>query len=358
MRYFLVGILAGIILALSPIFMERPAPSVYPEWSADLTSTAKTAQSTDTLLPVETRLTEMLGESIFIFTSGGSLADKIDLPPDTLAALSESGKFYASYKKVAEEISFASVTGERFWKINSMEYPYLSPNGKVILLLVADLSNVRIVGYNGNPLGIKEIPGMMCTAISFAHKTDSAAVGFLDGSITVVSENGELRYRGRVPSGVVKTIALSDSAHFLAVHYGNAEKDGLFVVDMDSKKEHAFSLPSHHFVKTGLHVNDNGDVAIVNNNAFILCTKKGSITARIPLAPQRPGQSAVISDGSMYAFSYRKEEGGSALYLCTDEGTTILKKDFPMETHLDCAIRDGILTARGLASVYAWRIEK
>jgi len=206
MRYFLAGILAGIILALSPIFMEHPARSVYPEWSADLTSAAKTEKSDDPLLPGETRLTEMFGESILLFTAGGFLADKVDLPTETLAALSENGKFFVSYKKVATEVSFASVTGERFWKISSMEYPHLSPNGKVILLLDADLSYVRIIDYNGNPLGIKEISGMMCTAISFAQKTDGAAVGFLDGSVTVVSEKGELLYAGHAPTGVVKTI--------------------------------------------------------------------------------------------------------------------------------------------------------
>jgi hypothetical protein len=359
MKYFLAGLLLGIACVCSPLFSKNPPVAFYPQWAADLTSSAPIDASPDPFLPKNQTITELLGESIKQFNANGLLASKTDLKPESLVSMSANGKYYVLYKKIGEDVEFFSTAGERFWKIHSQEYPYLSPNAKMALLLVADLSGIRIVDFNGNIQGSQPVGGRFCTAISFARLNDWAAVGFFDGTVFVLTEKGEIAFKGTVPQGnSVKSIALSDNGSALAVHYGTTDKDGLMIALKErSWKSYTFNLPVVHHTKIALCVNDEGSVALLNGDALLISDTSGEVKSRIALSPVRAGHSALVSDGRYFALTYRKKDGGSALLTFSPEGFVIMKRDFVSEPFLDCAIRGNLLTVRGLSSMYVWRAE-
>jgi len=356
MRYIIIGILAGALLGLSPVLMHENAHEIIPVFTADLLNPGNVAVSPSKNLS-DSRITVPSGASILSFASSGKLAIRRDLPPETLFSVSRDGSFYASYQKVGEEIEFSSVTGERFWTIKSKEYPYVSRKGRMVLLLVADLSKVRIINYNGNDLGVSNVSGKMCTSITFAKENESAAVGFLDGSVYVISEKGEITYRGRTPQGtVVKSIALSDNAKWIAVHYGSTDTDGVLCVNLEDNEEKAFSLPFLIRTRTALHVRDDGRIAILGKDSFIIAERSGEIVVKIAVPPVKPGHAAISYDNGIYSLSCRLKSGGSSLYLFNGDGLPVLVRPFPDEQYLDNFTLNGIICARGLSSVYSWKI--
>jgi hypothetical protein len=358
MRYFIVGLLVGICIALSPILIHENAHEITAQWHVSLAELESIEVSRDPSLGTAHLIATPFVHSILSFARNGSLIRKTDLPDDTLFSLSGSGNYYASYRKVGDEIEFTSTSGDRLWKIASKEYPYVSPKGKIVLLLVADLSKVRFIDYNGNEIGDMSISGRMCTVISFAKKSDTAAIGFLDGSVFVISEKGKVLYSGKTPKGTIaKSIALSDNAGHLAVHYGTADKDGMLTINIVKKKTRAFALPVRHLTRTALHIGENGDIAILNGKRLILADSSGDIIATSQLADPRPGHSALVFEKGLYAISYRRSDGGSELGVFTHEGIPVFRKTFTDESFLDCDLRDGILIARGLGSMYAWHVE-
>jgi len=358
MRYFIVGLLSGICVALSPVLMHENSHEIIAQWQTSLAAPETVEISRDLTHGTTHLITIPFAHSILSFARNGSLIRKTDLPADSLFSLSGSGNYFASYRKVGDDIEFSNISGERLWKIASKEYPYVSPRGRIVLLLVADLSKVRFIDYNGNEIGDRNVSARMCTAISFAKKSDTAAIGFLDGSVFVVSEKGKVLYSGKTPQGtLVKSIALSDSAGRLAVHYGNADKDGILTVNIGKNKARAFALPVRHLTRTAIHIRENGDVAILNGKRLILADSSGEVIATSQLADPRPGHSALACEKGLYAISYRRSDGGSELGVFTNEGIPVFRKTFADESFLDCDFRDGILIARGLGSLYTWHIE-
>ena len=61
-----------------------------------------------------------------------------------LVAFSGDGRFHARYRKVGSEVEFFNAAGERFWRLPSLEYPYLSRRGRLIFLMNGDQSGIRI----------------------------------------------------------------------------------------------------------------------------------------------------------------------------------------------------------------------
>lgn len=357
MRYVIIGILAGIILGISPVFMHKNAPEIIPVFAADLTQPESvTVSPFKSLKPAN--ITVPAGTSVLSFTPEGSLATKREFPPETLFSVSRDGSYIASYQKLGEEIEFSGMNGERFWTIKSKEYPYVSRKGRIVLLLVADLSKVRVVNYNGNDLGVSDVSGKMCTSITFAKESESAAVGFLDGSVFVISEKGEIVYRGRTPNGtVVKSIALSDHASRMAVHYGTTDADGIMCVDLGKKEAENFSLPFLMHTRTAVHVKDDGRIAILGRDSFIIAEKSGDIVVKISMPPVKPGHSAISFRNGVYSLACRLNSGGSSLYLFTEDGIPVMVRPFPEESYLDVFTVNGTICARGLSSLYTWKIQ-
>jgi predicted RecA/RadA family phage recombinase len=370
MRYFLPGIIAGIFLSAAPFLMYKPAPALYAEWHADPASPQMTSPD-----PASTSGTDIVcgyNDRIVSFSPNGAITSTVipsgetpftdkpekKAPSPVLFSLSGNGAFYTSYKKLGSEIEFFNLAGDRFWKIRSQEYPYLSYSGKLVLLLVADLSKIEILNNNGMKTGVGALTGRMCTVIAFSQKSDAAAAGFFDGTFYVLSERGDLLYKGNVPAeSIVKSIAISDNAAFCAVHYGDGNRDGIMTVNIAKKKSWAFNLPHIHQTKTGVHITNDGIASIVNVTRFLIFTAKGKVIADIPLEKQKPGHAAIKEDRGLYLVTYRMESGGSALMVLDREGNPFFKKSFPAETALDCGFSGSTAWAKGVDSFYAWRVD-
>ena len=356
MQYFILGILAGLILAASPLLSHTPCISIIPDWSANLKTPEATMPS-----PVSEKADPVafpIDSQIIWLTSQGQYLSRTLLAPDTLTALGGNGANYATYRKLGSEIEYFNRAGDRFWKISSIEYPYLSYSGKLVLLLVADLSKILFIDNNGLSIGAGKVSGRTCTSIAFADSSDFAAIGFLEGSFYLVSPKGEIAFTGHAPAGMmIKTIAVSSLGESLAVHYGNADHDGIMTVDVDKNKTRPFALPLSHTTKTALHVSDNGTTAIINQNRMLITNKRGNVIADIPIQTQKPGHAAIHFDGSRYLFTYRHETGGSSLTVCSSNGVVIMNQDFPDESFLDCGFRANRIIARGITSAYSWRLE-
>jgi hypothetical protein len=357
MKYFILGTVLGMMFSCLPLFSRSASVSFYPEWAADCSSTEPIGVSPDPLLSGDQIISEPLGETVRIYGSNGTSFPPMTLGKDEIASVSGDGKFLAIYKKLGSEIEYRSISGERFWKITSMEYPYVSSHGKIVLTLVADISDVKVFDFNGTSIGKGKISGKMCTSIAFAGESDWSGAGFLDGGVYIVSDKGDILYKDKVPSGnSVKSLALSASGKVFAAHYGTTDRDGLMISMYDGKwKSRTFSLPRALHTKTALHVDEKGNAAILDGDKLFLCEKDGDLIASMNLDPSRPGHSSIVSDGRFYALSYRLKDGGSALVLFGMNGEPIMKKIFSSEPFLDCRIRGNILSARGLSTLYVWR---
>lgn len=359
MRYFIIGAVLGMVFSCLPLFSRSASVAFYPEWAADCSTAAPVEMSPDPLLSKDQKISEPLGETIRIYGANGESLAPMTLGKDEIASVSNDGKFLAVYKKVGTEIEYRSISGERFWKLTSMEYPWVSPHGKLILTLVADISDVKVIDFNGSVIGKGPISGKMCTSITFAGNSDWAGAGFLDGGVYVATDKGEILFKGKVPQGnAVKSLALSASGKAFAAHYGSTDKDGIMIAVYDGEwKSKTFALPSVQYTKTALHVDESGNIAIKSGDSVVLCEKDGDVISTIKLDASRPGHSSIVSDGRFYALSYRLKDGGSAVVVFNGGGEIIMKKVFLSESFLDCRIRGNLLTARGLSTLYVWRYE-
>ena len=370
MRYLFIGIIAGIALAASPVLMYAPAPALYAQWKSDPAEPVMTSPDPASVKPLP--VVCGFDDRIVSFTQNGRILSTVvpmDSPSETPEApkkkesplyysLSSNGGFYATYRKIGFNIEYYNLAGDRFWKIRSQQYPYLSTNGKLVLLLVADLSRIDILNNNGLTTGAGSLTGRMCTGISFAKKCDAAAAGFLDGHFYVINDRGDLVYSGAVPAGsIVKSLALSDNAARCAVHYGDGKKDGIMTVNLEKKKSWAFALPNTHETKTAVHITDEGDTSIINVSRILFFTMKGKVIADIPIDRQKPGHAAIAQSGKIRLLTWRLESGGSAFLAADEDGNQVMRKSFPSETALDCGFTGNTAWARGINTLYAWRAE-
>ena len=110
--------------------------------------------------------------------------------------------YYVQYGKLTTDIEYFNIKGERFWKIKSNEYPYVSSRGKIILFLVADLSRVRVTDFNGNETGIKSISGRFCTSICFSSQNDILQSGFSTAATMFLTKKALLCFRERPAKAV------------------------------------------------------------------------------------------------------------------------------------------------------------
>lgn len=354
MRSILIGLLIGTIIALSPIFLYSQGPTIEPVWNVG-PGTLCPQNSTETIDPAKSIIISD-EKSIRAYSLTGN--PLLEIPAnDSIFALSGNGSFYARYQKVGEEIEYSTINGEKLWKIQSKEYPVLSESGKLILLFVADQSRIRFLNFNGLETGIKSASGRLCTSTVFSQSSDSTSVSFLEGNIYVIDKNGNLIYSGTCPKGnSVKSSALSPSLNWAVYHYGNGTRDGIMTVDIINKKSEKFLLPTRHLTRTGISINDNGDVVIINNNRILLFSSDGGVIKDIPISGQLPGLAKVLQVRNMYAVSFRSKDGGCKFYLIDYNGEIITQRNFTSEPFLDLLVKGNILAARGIDSLYAWKL--
>jgi len=271
--------------------------------------------------------------------------------------VSGNGQYFARYEKVGNSVELLNWRGDRFWKVKSSEYPYLSYSGKLIFFVNADHSRIRLLDHNGVEVGQKEISGRFCTAVAFSTPGDAAAAGFLDGTYHFMDGNGASLYSGRAPLGaVVKSVAVSPGGLFGAVHYGKGDKDYLDIIELAEKRIGTLQLSKQHVTKIGMDIADNGDVTVLDGDVITRADGDGDEVFTIKIKPARMGFSSVRHDRGMCAVSYTMLSGEAAFYLFNDEGEVLLSKEFPSESFLQSVMKGDLLLLRGSDNLYCYNV--
>ncbi len=356
MYYFFPGLIAGALAALL-LFSPTAGTEVYPEWwggikdiSALATSPAKARANIRFFVRAD-------DSAYFLLKSNGEVAVS-GIVAEGLAAFSGNGEYLAKFQKIGSEVEYLNASGDRFWKIESMEYPYLSHGGKLIFLMNGDHTGIRVADYNGN-ISQTRIAGRTCTALAFSDVGDFGGVGFLDGSYCFVSPRGKIIHRGRAPQGaMVKGVAVAGNGLYAAVHYGTVGRDTIRLIDIESGDHEEADLAHVHMVKTSLHVDGEGYCIIIDGDRVLRVAKSGRIKLAMSVPPKRHGHSSITRRGGACAVTYTMQNGTARLILFRDNGTVLLSKEFPSESFLDASLRDGLLFLRGSDSVYCYRIEE
>ena len=341
------------------LFFFRPdsALEIYPSFNVCLTSSLTPGSPEDKKNISDSFFVKMNDRAHF-FDKNGSLLRTISYG-NSLASSSGNGRFYISYSKTGKEIELFNADSERFWKMSSREYPYLSYNGELVLLLNGDQSRVRFSDINGTFVGAKEVSGRLCTVVSFSDRNDFGAVGFLDGTFYFVNKHGDIIYSGRTRQSskeftVVKNLALSDNGLFAAIHYGNTEKDYILIVSIADNIISDVLLDKVFPVKTSLHVTADGEVAFLSLNTFELYSSDGDNIDVINIPETRYGTSSIDHLGGFYTVSYRKKTGESLFFFYSKDDGVIFTREFPMETYLVNEISPGTILLRGSDNLYSY----
>jgi hypothetical protein len=355
MRYFFPGLIAGALAALL-LFSPTTGIEIHPEWWGTLKNISA-IETSPAKQPTAARFFVKVNDQNYFLLKGNGSALISGTVADGLTAFSGNGAFYAKFQKIGTEVDFFNASGDRFWKIESMEYPYLSHGGKLILLMNGDHTGIRMVDYNGN-ISPARISGRTSTALSFSDSADFGGIGFLDGSYCFVNPKGSVIHRGRAPQGnMVKGIAVSGNGRFAAVHYGSNRKDYLRVIDIESGDNDEVELAHIHPVRTSLHVDGDGYCAIIDGDRIMRVSSSGRVKLRLDIPPKRYGQSSISFRDGIYAVAYTMQTGASRLMLFRDDGTVLLSKVFPSESFLDASLQDDLVFLRGSDNIYCYRLQ-
>jgi hypothetical protein len=356
MRFFILGIAAG---AVASLFFLSPTAGVeiYPEWHAAIKAIGGIERSGNRY-PDELRFFVKGDQDYYLLKGNGELAASGRVV-DGLTAFSGNGLYYIKYQKVGSDLEFFNSRGERFWKLESLEYPYLSYNGRLVFLLNGDQTSVRFVDNNGNEIGDTMVSGRTGTALSFSDHGDFGGIGFLDGSYYIVNAKGWAVHRGVSPKGnMVKGIAVSGNGRYASVHHGNNKKDFVRIIDIHSGDYDDVELGHIHPVKTSLHVTDAGFCAVIDIDRILRISPSGGVKYAIAIPKKRHGHSSLSYRSGVYAASYTMQNASSRLVILREDGTVILSKEFPAESFLDAVIRDDLVFLRGSNSLFCYSIHR
>ncbi len=354
MLYLLLGLFLGIALNFLPILEPARAIEIYPDWHGDIDLIEDIERSENPVTSKFILNPVKIPGGAFILSGNGVLLKRI-IAGDHLISLSGSGEYIGKYEKTGTEVEFLNIRGERFWKVKSKEYPYLSFNGKILLLLNGDQSKVRILDNNGNAIGAREIIGRLCTIISFSRNSDFAGIGFLDGSYYILNESGEIITKDSVPANsLVKGISIHSTGNYIAVHYGNNSEDRVRLIDIKGEMLYSIPLKNVHHTKTAMNVSGNGNFSIIDYDRIVITGEEGMIEKIVGIPPARPGLSAIDYVDGLYAASYTKDSGTTQFLFFRDDGTLLLAKEFPGESFIESYIRDSVILLRGSQNLYCY----
>lgn len=353
MRYIFSGLLIGFILGIIPFFQEAPSFSVFPEWESSISS-IHTTRISPLNTPGEKNFIINTSNALYHVTPNGETVFSKIFEDGILHTSSGNGEYYITYSKVGDSIEFYDKNGVKYWKHKTAQYPYISQNAKNILLLIADLSGIHLIDFNANPAGVKYVEGKFCSSISFSSETDYAAVGFIDGKYYIIDGHGKLTFSGEIPNdNSVKTTAISANAHFAAIHYGNTQKDGILLINLNEKTTKTFSLKNRHISKTGLGVSNNGIVSIINKDTLFTANPDKELINKTEIPFQITAHSKVLSLKNGFAASY-SSKAGSVFIIYSNEGDILFRKNFPGEEYLDCVKSGNTILVRGIDNLYSY----
>ncbi len=356
MKYFLPALLAGILI--NPfVFTPKPGPALIPRWTGSIDNIGD-------IEPVPEKKTGKAG--FLVTTQNGIRALNRDgrtagsaVIDEGLFATSGDGNYFVRYEKVGTSLEFYSIRGERFWKIDGGEYPYLSSGGRIILLMNGDHTVIRVADYNGNITGAKQIVGRLCTAISFSGENDRSALGFLDGSYHVLDGKGRSTNNGAVPEGfIVKGVAVSDSGSYGAVHYGNPEKDFIRIINIKKNVFDTAELDQVHGVKTSLHVNGRGETLVLEKKSVKMFTRSGRVKFFLAMDEKRPGYSSISEEDGIYAVGYTGSDGAGRFLVITAEGQVLFSRTWSPESFISAEIKGDTVFLRGSDNLYCYTLQR
>ena len=359
MKYLFWGIIIGLLLNPLLLFWQvEGGIEIYPQWHGKIDSIRNIERSNVSNL-ARIKLPPIKTQSVvFILSGNGYILTKADIS-NPLIAISGNGEYLVKYEKVGSNIEFLNIRGESFWKIESREYPFLSFNGKINLLMSSDHNRIRIVDYNGIEIGARGITGRFCTVISFSKYSDFACIGFLDGSYYLVDEWGEILSQGVVPGSLlIKGMAVNFTGNFFAIHYGNNERDFLRLVNLRGNEIYTIPMQNVHLTKSAMNVSNSGNVSIIDYDRILLIGEKGKPHNIINIHPKRAGTSVIECTDDVCVASYTGTNGKAQFLIFRNDGTLLFAREFPEESFLDSFIEDSIVLLRGSQGLYCYNLTR
>jgi hypothetical protein len=354
MKYFILGFITGVALGFIPLVGPSVGFEIHPEWHGAVAAPDRVEPSPNAELAKFFLPPLLVMNGVFRLDASGALKGAFT-SKEKLVAASGSGEYLAEYEKVGRSVEFFNIRGERFWKIKSLEYPYLTHNAKLVLLLNGDQSKIRIFDFNGAEAGLKSISGRLCTAIAFSGESDCAAAGFMDGNYYLLGADGSLALRGAAPKGaMVKSLAVSPDGRYLAVHYGGAGGDFVRLCDAAEKSVDEMKLRTAYFTRMPLSVNNAGSVALIDRNRFVVTDDDCDIDLDMAVPEQRDGHAAIGYRGGLYAVAYSREKGGAQFFMVRKSGEVLFARTIDEEPFLDCALGERFILLRGAQSLYCY----
>ncbi|MBN1531679.1 MAG: hypothetical protein JXA20_03370 [Spirochaetes bacterium] len=354
MKFFIPALLVGAVINL---FVLSPVTGIElrARWTGLIGDIANLERSTEparkgVLFPLWTQ------ERLLYLDENGAEIARLDSGESMLTA-SSGGTYAARFEKVGNTVELLNMKGERFWKDKTREYPALSYSGRLLLLMNADQSRIRILDNSGNEIGDRQVNGRFCTVLAFSSPGDNAAAGFMDGSYHFIGEKGNVLYSGRVRAGnVVKSIAVSPSGTFGAVHYGSPAKDCVDIIGITDRRVRTMPLSKVHLARTAINAGDDGRVAVLDRDAVVVADDDGDVLFSLKVRPVRTGYAGIQRADRLYGVHYTMTDGEAAFLLFTDDGKVVMDREFTSETYLQCMMRPGLILLRGSDGLYCYSV--
>jgi hypothetical protein len=345
MKFILLGFLLGFILTL--FLVTTPyAHEIIPVGDGSLSPQSRLQGKTPVFFLAH-------GSRIYEIDAQGFLSGTREVS-SPLFSLAERGHYYAGYEKAGKEINFFSRKGERFWNLKSREYPFLSLNGKQILLVTGDHSRGRILSRNGISDRVPTIYGRFITTWGMSSQDDGIAFGFLDGHYYFYDTNGSLAYRGRtVGRGSVKSIAMNRRVGI--VHSGLGRDDILTAIHLEKKKVlFTIHLGESFHSKRAISIN-NERIYFTGQKNLRVFTLGGSEETPMVTGDIAPGHSSLKHVEEMIIITYPGENhlGKMALYF---DGETLFRDRYRDDPYVDLKIAGNTFLVRGSDHYWCYRI--
>lgn len=188
------------------------------------------------------------------------------------------GRGIFGYNKIGNSITYYSQNGEILWKKKSNSYPVASVWGNLNFLVSGDGNQVLLIDLNGNQTGIKQADGRFLVDIT--QNSKEAVLLFSGGEVYWLSEGAELikKYQDQGKHlKFYKSVALSESGEYLALHYFENMKDFVSIFHRTEKFEKKIELPKIYTHKLYMSLSSTGSLLINAPNAIMLFTKEGKL---------------------------------------------------------------------------------
>lgn len=355
MKFIVPGLVIGMIVNFF-IYNLEAGTEVSPLWTGILSAPSAIQLNEDTAHSKEIIFPYQYMDNLYIVNAHGLVSKEVK-PEGGMITASGNGKYYIMYEKVGSEIQFFDISGAPYWKMKSREYPYVSYNGKLLLLLNGDQSRIRIADFNGNIIGAGEISGRLCTVIAFSSQNDYAAAGFADGSYCFINENGSIINQGSTPGlTLVKSIAVSNNAQFGIVHYGDTQNDFLMCINLNDKTSETIKLAVSHMVKCPLYISDTGEIVIIEKSKLTKYLPDGEVVFELAVPEMKEGQASINFNGGFYAISYSGLSGESYLGILRNDGTVVFFEKFINDSFLVNMFIQGVILAKGSTGLYCYSL--